>query len=111
MNHTRRIFFFAFLLSFITHFGLQAQDKMIAKKDAKKGAKALVVYNSSSAADNILFDKKDTSQSVTIPVIYLTQSGEQKYFSDQPSACAHRKQYCHIFFLFDCKHGKAKEDV
>ena len=64
------------------HFDMMNTVKEEAKKDAKKGAKALIVYNSSSAADNILFDKKDTSDAVGIPVIYLTESGVQKYFSD-----------------------------
>jgi aminopeptidase YwaD len=64
------------------HFDMLNAVKEEAKKDAKKGAKALVVYNSSGAADNILFDKKDTGDAVLIPVIYLTETGVQKYFSD-----------------------------
>ena len=64
------------------HFDMLDAVKQEAKKDAKKGAKALIVYNSSSAADNILFDKKDTSDAVAIPVIYLTNDAVQKYFSD-----------------------------
>ncbi|MEO8712707.1 MAG: M28 family peptidase [Parafilimonas sp.] len=64
------------------HFDMLNAVKEEAENDAKKGAKALIVYNSSSAADNILFDKKDTSEMVSIPVIYLTQDGVQKYFSD-----------------------------
>ncbi len=64
------------------HFDMLSAVKHEAEKDAKKGAKALVVYNSSSFADNILFDKKDSSDAVAIPVIYLTQDGLQKYFSD-----------------------------
>jgi peptidase M28-like protein/PDZ domain-containing protein len=64
------------------HFDMLNIVKAEAENDAKKGAKALIVYNSSSAADNILFDKKDTSDAVAIPVIYLTETGVQKYFSD-----------------------------
>jgi hypothetical protein len=64
------------------HFDMLNAVKVEAQNDAKKGAKALIVYNSSSAADNILFDKKDTTEAVSIPVIYLTQDGVQKYFSD-----------------------------
>ena len=62
------------------HFDMLNAVKEEAKKDAKKGAKALIVYNSSSAADNILFDKKDTSRSVSIPVIYLTENWRSKIF-------------------------------
>lgn len=64
------------------HFDMLDAVKKEAEKDAQKGAKALIVYNSSSSADNILFDKNDTAEAVSIPVIYLTQDGVQKYFSD-----------------------------
>ena len=64
------------------HFDILSAVKEEAKNDAAKGAKALIVYNTSSAADNILFDKQDTSQAVSIPVVYLTQNGVQKYFAD-----------------------------
>ena len=46
------------------HFDMLNAVKDEAKKDAKKGAKALIIYNSSSSADNILFDKKDSSEAV-----------------------------------------------
>ncbi|HVX24737.1 MAG TPA: M28 family peptidase [Parafilimonas sp.] len=64
------------------HFDVMNAVKDEAEKDAKKGAKALIIYNSSSAADNILYDKKDSSETVSIPVVYLTENGVQKYFSD-----------------------------
>ena len=51
------------------HFDMISEVRDEAQKDAKKGAKALIVYNSSVTADNILFDKMDTAQSVNIPVI------------------------------------------
>lgn len=64
------------------HFDILSTINDQAKKDAAKGAKALIVYNSSALADNILFNKYDTAKAVDIPVIYLTQQGVQKYFSD-----------------------------
>jgi hypothetical protein len=64
------------------HFDIMSAVKTEAENDAKKGAKALIIYNSSSSADNILFDKKDSSAAVAIPVVYLTETGVQKYFSD-----------------------------
>src|SRR5215469_8085250 len=57
------------------HFDMINAVKEEAVRDAKKGAKALIVYNTSNAADNILFDKKDTTDTVAIPVLYLTQEG------------------------------------
>src|SRR5205809_24857 len=64
------------------HFDMLNAVKEEAQKDAAKGAQALIIYNSSTAADNILFDKKDTGQAIAIPVIYLMQAGVEKYFAD-----------------------------
>jgi hypothetical protein len=64
------------------HFDILGAVKQEAQNDAGKGAKALIVYNTSSTADNILFEKQDTSQPVSIPVVYLTKDGAQKYFGD-----------------------------
>ena len=64
------------------HFDMLGAVKEEAQKAATKKATALIVYNSSTAADNILFNKKDTSGTVDIPVIYLTKDGMQQYFSD-----------------------------
>jgi hypothetical protein len=64
------------------HFDMLNAVMEEARKAAAKKSKALIVYNSSSDADNILFNKKDTTQAVDIPVLYLTQDGMQKYFSD-----------------------------
>jgi len=67
------------------HFDILSVIRNEAEKDAGKGTKALIVYNSSAVADNILFDKKDTTQAASIPVIYLTHDGLQKYFADPTS--------------------------
>ncbi|SFQ40836.1 M28 family peptidase [Parafilimonas terrae] len=64
------------------HFDISSLLKEEAETDAKKGATALIVYNSSTQADNILFNKFDTTAAVTIPVIYITQQGLQKHFAD-----------------------------
>jgi len=64
------------------HFDITSAVRTEAENDTKKGAKALIIYNSSASADNILFDKKDSSAAVAIPVVYLTETGVQKYFSD-----------------------------
>ncbi len=64
------------------HFDISSLLKEEAETDAKKGATALIIYNSSTLADNILFNKFDTTAAVTIPVIYITQQGLQKHFAD-----------------------------
>lgn len=64
------------------HFDISSLLREEAETDAKKGATALIVYNSSTQADNILFNKFDTTAAVTIPVIYITQQGLQKHFAD-----------------------------
>jgi hypothetical protein len=64
------------------HFDMLDAVKEEAQKAAAKTANALIVYNSSPDADNILFNKKDTAGAVDIPVIYITKDGMQKYFSD-----------------------------
>jgi ABC-type phosphate transport system permease subunit len=47
-----------------------------------KGVAALIVVNSSGIADNLQFNKKDTTTLLDIPVVYVTASGRQKYFAD-----------------------------
>ena len=64
------------------HFDMLGAVKEEAQKAAAKTATALIVYNSSPDADNILFNKNDTAGAVGIPVIYITKDGMQKYFSD-----------------------------
>jgi aminopeptidase YwaD len=49
---------------------------------ALKGATALFVYNSSKSSDSLAFNSRDKSASTTIPVVYITQEGHKKYFSD-----------------------------
>ncbi|HEX8277358.1 MAG TPA: hypothetical protein VF540_01640, partial [Segetibacter sp.] len=64
----------------------QAVDEVIKKEAAKvaaKGATALFLYNSGSATDGVVFNKKDKSPGSSIPVIYITSDGYKKYFTDQ----------------------------
>lgn len=64
------------------HFDIFEDIKKHANKIAGKGATALLLYNSSSITDNILFNKNDKSAATKIPVIYITKEGFKKYFSD-----------------------------
>ncbi|HEV2355572.1 MAG TPA: M28 family peptidase [Puia sp.] len=54
---------------------------------AKKGATALIVYNSSARhADKLRFDPKDRPQPAPIPVVYLTHEAKKKYFPDESAS-------------------------
>ena len=56
-----------------------------AKKVAKRKAQALIVYNSSSKADNVSFDKASNLPPLSIPVIYVTSAGFKKHINDDIS--------------------------
>jgi hypothetical protein len=64
------------------HFDIEEAIKKDAEKITVRGATALILYNSSSLIDNIQFNKNDKSPSVKIPIVYITQEGFKKYFSD-----------------------------
>ena len=51
----------------------------------KRGASALIFYNSSDIEDSLKFDPKNKHELVKIPVIYVRKNAAKKYFSD-PSA-------------------------
>ena len=65
------------------HFDLQDAIVKTAADFAKKGATGMVIYNSSSIADNIKFDAKDKTASTKIPVIYLNKDAKKKYLADE----------------------------
>jgi hypothetical protein len=67
------------------HFDLAGRIRQEIKNASDKGANALILYNSSDLADNIMFDEKDKSETVSIPVFFLTKQATQKYLVD-PSA-------------------------
>ena len=65
------------------HYDLQdGMLKMVAEQ-AKKGAAALILYNSSSLPDNLKFEPKDKTETASIPVIYITQPARKKYLADE----------------------------
>lgn len=53
---------------------------------ARKGATALVVYNTSKTPDNLAFDPKDKTEPVAIPVIYVTPAARKKYLRDESAS-------------------------
>jgi len=64
------------------HFDINDAIKKEAKRDKDKGATALIVMNHSALVDNIQFNKNDTSELCSIPVIFITADGVKKYFAD-----------------------------
>ncbi|RYF84396.1 MAG: inorganic phosphate transporter [Chitinophagaceae bacterium] len=62
-----------------------AQLHSLMDAAAQKGATALILFNSGNEEDNIQFNKKDKSELVTIPVIYLTKSGKETHLGDASS--------------------------
>lgn len=65
------------------HFDIDDFIKKTATEIAKKGATALILYNSSNLTDNILFSKNDTTALAPIPVLYLTKEAANKYLKDK----------------------------
>jgi Zn-dependent M28 family amino/carboxypeptidase len=67
------------------HFDVQEAIIKEAASVTKKGATGLVIYNSSSIADNIKFDEKDKTSDSKIPVIYLSNKAKMKWLADETS--------------------------
>lgn len=63
------------------HFDLQTYIYEQSKKAADAGATALLLYNTAASADKLMFNPKDKSDAVKIPVIYLRPSPAKKYFT------------------------------
>lgn len=64
------------------HFDIEDYIKKATAKAAEKKATAFILYNSSNATDNVLFNKNDKSEVTAIPVLYLTKDAVKKYFPD-----------------------------
>jgi hypothetical protein len=69
------------------HFDLSAIIREKTASCAKKGATALILYNSSSKfRDNLGFDPHDRPEPVSIPVVYLTKEAKRKYLKDESAS-------------------------
>jgi len=64
------------------HFDLNTYIRGQAIELKKKGATALIMYNTSTKEDQLKFDAKDKSEVIAIPVIYVKKETAKKYFSD-----------------------------
>jgi hypothetical protein len=74
------------------HFNIYDAIRDEAAKATKKGAKALLVFNSSKQADHIHFNKRDTTAAMLLPVLYITAAGWKKYFTDPMATYSLRVQ-------------------
>ncbi len=64
------------------HFNISNILYNEANNVAKRGGKALIVFNSSASVDNVLFNRFDSSKTVSIPVVYISSDAVKKYFKD-----------------------------
>lgn len=65
------------------HFDINEAIKNKAKEVQKKGATALLVYNTAATDDGITFNAKDRTPALGIPVMYVTKEAVKKYFNDE----------------------------
>jgi aminopeptidase YwaD len=64
------------------HFDLDEYIYTNSKKVKDRGASAVIIYNTSSIEDKLVFNPKDKREPLTIPVIYISKSISQKLFRD-----------------------------
>jgi aminopeptidase YwaD len=68
-------------------FDLVSEIRAKAISCAKKGATALILYNSSNRyPDKLNFDPRDKPEPVAIPVVYITREAKQKYLKDESAS-------------------------
>jgi aminopeptidase YwaD len=65
------------------HFDLVNYIRTNYKGIQDRGAVAMIFYNSSSIDDKLVFDPKDKSEKLPIPVVYVTKDAAAKYFTDR----------------------------
>jgi aminopeptidase YwaD len=67
-------------------FDLPGAIRVKAAACAKKGATALILYNSSKLPDNLGFDPLDRPEAAVIPVLYVTSAAKRKYLRDESAS-------------------------
>ncbi len=67
------------------HFDIASAIKEKASDFAKKGASALIVYNTGPIEDGLRFDGKEKIDPIQIPVAYVTKEAAKKYLNDNSS--------------------------
>lgn len=64
------------------HFDLPDYIRKNAAKAQDREATAVILYNSSATDDKLVFDAKDRTASMSIPVVYVSKTVAANYFSD-----------------------------
>ena len=65
------------------HFDLADYIYNNAKKAVDKGASAVVLFNTSTEDDKLVFNAKDKADKLAIPVIYISKAVAEKYLKDR----------------------------
>jgi aminopeptidase YwaD len=65
------------------HFDIYTAINAEIERAAKKGATALIVYNTSKIVDNVQFDKNDKAVISKLPVVFVTKTGFDKFLKDR----------------------------
>ncbi len=65
------------------HFDLPDYIRTNSKKAKDRGASAVILYNTSNTDDKLLFDGKDKTEQLSIPVLYVSKESAIKYFTDK----------------------------
>ncbi|HVE60457.1 MAG TPA: M20/M25/M40 family metallo-hydrolase, partial [Chitinophagaceae bacterium] len=65
------------------HFDISESIKTTAAEMYSKGASAIFIYNTSDREDGLVFNGKDKTELLKIPVIYITKDAAKKYFTDE----------------------------
>lgn len=68
------------------HFDINNYIVDNSKKAAIRGATAVILYNSSSTANDLRYNAKDRSDLLPIPVIYITSDASKKYLTDKTAS-------------------------
>ncbi len=67
-------------------FNLQAYIEKTVKEFAKKGATALIVYNTSQYNDSLSFDPHSKATAIPVPVVYINKKTAKRFLSDESAA-------------------------
>lgn len=65
------------------HFNLLDAVRNKAIENSKKGATALIVYNSGDVNNDLSFDGKSKIEAIKIPVIYINKNAAKKYLGEK----------------------------
>ena len=65
------------------HFDLADYIRTNSKKAKDRGASAVILYNMSDTDDKLVFDSKDRTEQLSIPVLYVSKESAKKYFTDK----------------------------